>query len=67
MRRWRRFRVFVLRLRPVRVGDRGGTSIGVRRFRRSVFLGLLGGVCGGFHKPTVVLRILRGRSVCLGR
>ena len=36
MRRWRRFRVVVFGVRLGRVGGRGGTSIGVRRFRRSV-------------------------------
>ena len=67
MRRWRRFRVVVFGVRLVRVGGRGGTSIGVRRFERSVYPDRLGGVCDVFRRPRVVLRILRGRSVCLGR
>ena len=66
-RRWRRFRVVVFGVRLGRVGGRGGTSIGVRRFRPSVFLGRLGGVCGGFRMPRVVLRILGGRNVGPGR
>jgi hypothetical protein len=66
-RRWRRFRVVVFGVRLVRVGGRGGTSIGVRRFRRSVFLGRLGGVCGGFRRPRAAPRNLRGRSAYLGR